>query len=185
MATPFDRACEKLRERQNSDVRLDPATFVPYAVHFAEKMIRYLALRHPKASEMLILAAQAQHLQPHDETPGFYDPQSFKGKDELRKIDADLAKQICLKAGYNEHDAHRVASLVRRENLQTDKEAKVLQDLEYLVLVSDQYKRLLEDKIEPDVNLLREALRKLTDKGRVLLLRIPYLEKNGPPVAML
>lgn len=178
----FDTATARFRQLQEIDIRLQASTFTPYALHYANKMVTLLPYIYPDATEPMFVAAQAQHLHPHFETPGLVPPGFIQSEYDFRLLDAECARQICIESGYAPDVAERVAALVRRDNIDTDQDAQKLQDLEYLVRVSDQYKRLVDENVEPDPLLLRESLKNMTEMGREFLLRIPLLERDGIPI---
>jgi len=88
------------------------------------------------------------------------------------------------RSGYTEWFADRVASLIRRDDIDTDMEARKLQDIEYLARVADAYRLLIDHQVEPEVTLLRAALKKMTPLARGLI-QLPLLEKDGVPITHL
>ena len=154
---------------------------VPYELHYSRKMTTYLDKRCPDAPDTLRLAIRAQHLRrweiPRDSYPmdkiGYH-----KWRTYLKKRQADLALEICLKSGFSEEDAGRVASMIRKEDLKKDDETQVLEDVACLVFLDDQFEEFEklhdEDKI---VNILKKTWEKMSDRGHDLALEVPMSER--------
>lgn len=155
---------------------------IPYELHYAQKMSNYLSLRCPDASEALRLAIRSQHFRrwevPRDSYPmtriGYHSWRTF-----LKKRQADQAWQICKDCGYSEEEAERVASLIRKEDMKTDEESQILEDVACLVFLDDQFedfeKGHNEEKI---ISILRKTWIKMSDKGHELALKIPMSERS-------
>lgn len=192
--TQFNKAIEQIDHAHSQDPRLvtPPQTPsadndddnnngnpepIPYELHYANKMTKYLNKRCPTASETLQLAIRAQHLRrwevPRDTypktKPGYYAWRSY-----LQKRQAEIAQQICLESGYSERDAERVAALVRKEGLkQEDGETQVLEDVACLVFLDDQFEEF-ERGVEEEkvVEILRKTIVKMSPDGRALALEV-------------
>jgi len=180
--TPFDQATERFTMLQSLDIRRESSTFEPYATHFSHKMWELLPFLYPDATEPMFIASQALHLHPHMETPGALPVYMTPTGEEMRARDAETARRICMESGYTEWFAERVAQLIRRDDIETDPEARKLQDVEYLARVADAYRLLIDHQVEPEVTLLRAAIKKMTPLGREALIQLPMLEKDGVPI---
>lgn len=181
--TKFEKAFALIDEAHSQDPRqVTPPTTttdtteptpIPYELHYANKMTKYLTQRLPNASETLQLAIRAQHLRrwevPRDTypktKPGYYAWRSY-----LQKRQAEIVQQMCLDSGYSAADAGRVAALVRKEGLkQEDEETQVLEDVACLVFLDDrfeEFERAVEE--EKMVEILRKTLLKMSGVGREL-----------------
>ncbi|KAB8079140.1 hypothetical protein BDV29DRAFT_152007 [Aspergillus leporis] len=156
-------------------------TPIPYELHYANKMTKYLTLHTPTASETLSLAIRAQHLK-RWEIPRSSYPMTKIGyhswRSNLQKRQAELAEAICLEAGYEAEEAGRVAALVRKEGLKSDEETQVLEDVACLVFLDDQFEEFErgyeEEKV---VGILRKTWGKMSDRGRELALGIDMSER--------
>lgn len=165
----------------------DPKTIVidgkdvPYELHYAQKMSKYLEKRAPSAPEVLRLAIRAQHFRrweiPRDSYPmnkqGYHAWRTY-----LKKRQAEMASQICLDCGYSEEDAMRVASMIRKEDMKKDEETQVLEDVACLVFLDDQFEEFEkehdEDKI---VNILKRTWGKMSEQGHELALEISMSDR--------
>jgi hypothetical protein len=188
MASPYDKALASIDEAHALDpkkIEVDGKE-IPYELHYAQKMTYYLTLRSPNASETLRLAIRSQHFRrwevPRDSYPmtriGYHSWRTF-----LKKRQAELASKICRDSGYSEEDAERVAALIRKEDMKSDEETQVLEDVACLVFLDDQFaefeKEHNEDKI---ISILRKTWGKMSKEGHALALKIPM---SGRPLELI
>jgi hypothetical protein len=184
MSTSYEKAIAAIDDAHAQDptkIEVDGKQ-VPYELHYAQKMTYYLSLRSPDAAEPLKLAIRSQHFRrwevPRDSYPktkaGYFSWRTF-----LKKRQAELASKICLNSGYGQEDADRVAALIRKEDLKSDEETQVLEDVACLVFLDDQFeefgKNYDEDKI---ITILRKTWVKMTEKGHELAYKIPMTERS-------
>lgn len=154
---------------------------VPYELHYAQKMTKYLEKRDPSAPEVLRLAIRAQHFRRWEIARDSY-PMNKQGyhawRTYLKKRQAEMASQICLDCGYSEEDAMRVSSMIRKENMKKDEETQVLEDVACLVFLDDQFEEFEkehdEDKI---VNILKKTWGKMSEQGHELALEISMSDR--------
>ncbi|GAD99347.1 glutamyl-tRNA synthetase [Paecilomyces variotii No. 5] len=182
-SSQYDLALRRIDEAHSDDpniVTVDDAQ-VPYELHYANKMTKYLDLHTPSASEPLRLAIRAQHLR-RWEVPRSSYPQTkpgyFAWRTFLKKRQAELAEQICLESGYSEAEAARVAALVRKEDLKQDQETQALEDVACLVFLDDQFEEFEkgydEEKI---ISILRKTWGKMSERGHELALQIQMSDR--------
>ncbi|KLU88423.1 hypothetical protein MAPG_07408 [Magnaporthiopsis poae ATCC 64411] len=161
---------------------------VPYELHYARKMTRWLAVRSPDASPVLQLACRAQHFR-RWEIPRSSYPMTRAGYLTWRaKLKAQAAAQVAellSSSGGGEMqippaDVDRVAALIRKENLASDAEAQALEDVACLVFLDDQFDGF-ESKPELDeekvVGILRKTWAKMSGEGRALALQMDLSER--------
>jgi hypothetical protein len=155
---------------------------VPYELHYANKMTKYLEQYDPSASEALRLAVRAQHLRrwevPRNSYPSTK-PGYFAWRTFLKSRQAEDAERICLECGYASDEAARVAALVRKENLKNDAETQALEDVACLVFLDDQFEGFestLRDE-EKMVGILRKTWAKMSPRGHELALKIDMSER--------
>jgi len=184
MATPYEKAAIAIDEAHYQDPKKVTKSDreVPYELFYAEKMSHYLEMRCPDASPILRLAIRAQHLKrwevPRTSYPmtkaGYYSWRTF-----LKKRQAEIVEKICIDAGMAEEDAKRVGMLVRKEDLKSDQETQVLEDVACLVFLDDQFEEFKEgyddDKI---VNIIKKTWVKMSPAGHQLALKIPMSEHS-------
>jgi hypothetical protein len=184
MTSPYSKATALIDEAHAEDpnkTTIDGKE-VPYELHYAQKMSHYLDLRAPSASETLRLAIRSQHFRrwevPRSTYPmtriGYHAWRTF-----LKKRQAELTAAICIEAGYSAEDAERVAYLIRKEDLKSDEETQVLEDVACLVFLDDQFEAFSKDHDEDKiVKILQKTWGKMTERGHELALEIP-MEKRA------
>jgi uncharacterized protein DUF4202 len=175
----YERALRCIDDAHTKDpnlITIHNGTQIPYELHYAEKMTRYLEQYDPSASETLRLAIRAQHLR-RWEIPRSSYPQTkpgyFAWRTFLKKRQADQAEKICLDCGYSADDAGRVAALIRKENLKQDGESQALEDIACLVFLDDQFEQFGKSHDEEKiVGILKKTWGKMSAKGHELALKI-------------
>ncbi|KAE9967168.1 hypothetical protein BLS_006529 [Venturia inaequalis] len=188
MTTPYEKALASIDAAHT----LDPKKIevngkeIPYELHYAQKMSHYLSLRAPTASDPLKLAIRSQHFRrwevPRDSypmtRPGYHAWRTF-----LKKRQAELAAQICREAGYGEEEAERVASMVRKEDLKSDEETQVLEDVACLVFLDDQFAEFEKEHDEGKIiKILQKTWGKMSERGHELAMEIPM---SGRPLELI
>jgi hypothetical protein len=184
MSTPYEKAIASIGEAHALDPRKINVNGkeIPYELHYAEKMNHYLSLRCHEPSDILRLAIWSQHLKrweiPRDSYPmtriGYHSWRTY-----LKKRQAELVQKICLDSGYSDEDAERVAALVRKEDLKTDEETQILEDVACLVFLDDQFEEFgKEHDEEKIINILRKTWVKMTEEGHQLALKIPMSDRS-------
>ena len=106
---------------------------------YGERMSDMLAQHFPGASELLQIAARAQHIQrwkvPRTDYPdgraGYH-----RWRNELKRLHAEWTAAILLDCGYSSDEAQRTGSLIRKENLKSDPETQALEDTACLVFLT-------------------------------------------------
>ncbi|KAL4935598.1 hypothetical protein BDV06DRAFT_125280 [Aspergillus oleicola] len=181
--TPFSKTLSLIDAAHAQDPKtVSPATTdqtsssIPYELHYANKMTKWLEKREPSPSEPLRLAVRAQHLRrwevPRSDfpatKPGYHSWRTYLGKRQ-----AEIAKGYCLDSGYDEEIAERVAALVRKESLKKgeDEEVQVLEDVACLVFLEDQLEEFQGGYEEEKVlGILRRTWVKMSPRGQELAL---------------
>jgi len=180
MTTAYEKATALIDEAHSEDPNKITVNGeeVPYELHYAQKMDHYLALRAPNAvSETLRLAIRSQHFRrwevPRSSYPmtriGYHSWRTF-----LKKRQAEQTAKICLDCGFSEEEAERVAALIRKEDLKSDEETQILEDVACLVFLDDQFEAFQKDHDEDKIiKILQKTWGKMTDTGHELALKIP------------
>jgi hypothetical protein len=184
MSTPFEKAMTAIDAAHSTDPRKISSTGglqVPYELHYAQKMSKYLSLRTDNASEALQLAIRGQHFRrweiPRSDYPmnkvGYYAWRTF-----LKKRQAEQVSEICKESGLDQEVCERVAALIRKEDLGTDEETKALEDVACLVFLDDQFEEFEKGYDEEKViQILKRTWGKMSEKGHNLALQIPMSDK--------
>ncbi|KAG7127898.1 hypothetical protein HYQ45_012277 [Verticillium longisporum] len=157
---------------------------IPYELHYARKMTRWLAARQPEAGPALQLACRAQHFR-RWEIPRSAYPMTRPGYLTWRaKLKSQAAAQVAAlltaETDVPPTDVARVAALIRKENLAADEETQVLEDVACLVFLDDQFDGF-ESKEEIDepkiIGILQKTWTKMSEPGRALALKMDLSER--------
>ncbi|KAK4669482.1 uncharacterized protein QC763_203380 [Podospora pseudopauciseta] len=160
---------------------------VPYELHYAQKMTRWLARRKKDASPALQLACRAQHFR-RWEIPRSTYPMTRPGyltwRAKQKSVAATQLTQLLssdeIQPGLDKEEIERVAALVRKEDLKNNEETQVLEDVACLVFLDDQFDdfeskpEIDEDKI---ISILQKTWGKMSEEGRGLALGMELSER--------
>jgi hypothetical protein len=161
-------------------------TSVPYEMHYAQKMTKFLEMHSPSADPLVRTAARAQHFRrwevPRDSYPRTR-PGYFAWRTFLKKRQSEQVKQICLDCAYSEEEASKVAALVAKEDLKKgegkgDAHTQVIEDVACLVFLDDQFDEFEkghdEDKI---IGILQKTWVKMGKRGQELALQMDLSDR--------
>ncbi|KAK8924525.1 hypothetical protein VCV18_004946 [Metarhizium anisopliae] len=160
---------------------------VPYELHYAQKMTRWLQSRCPEASPALQLACRAQHFRRWElprsafpmTRPGYLTWRAKQKSQAASRVSA-LLSSPAIQPALPADECERVAALVRKDGLSTDGETQVLEDVACLVFLDDQFDDF-EAKAEMDedkmVGILRKTWGKMTDEGKKLALAMDLSDR--------
>ena len=176
--TPYEKALAAIDRAHEDDptlVNIDNR-MVPYELHYAQKSTYYLGKHAPDASDVLRLAIRAQHFRRWEVPRNTY-PMTKAGyyawRTGLKKRQAEQTAEICIQSGFSSDDASRVAALIRKENIKSDDETQILEDVACLVFLDDQFEQFEKEHDEPKiVNILRKTWVKMSERGHQLALEI-------------
>jgi hypothetical protein len=151
---------------------------------YAERMSARLASLYPEASELLKIAARAQHLRRWDIARETY-PEGRKGYNEWRRAcrahHATLVGEMMRDNGYDEAAIAHVGALIRKEQLKKDPESQALENVAAVVFLEHYFEDFLakydgydDDKI---VDILGKTLCKMSPKGHAAALALPLAER--------
>ncbi|KAK0099721.1 hypothetical protein ONS95_013386 [Cadophora gregata] len=183
-ATNYQAAISLIDEAhaQDPNITIVDGKDVPYELHYAQQMSRYLDLRAPDASPVLKVAIRAQHFRRweirRDSYPmtkaGYLNWRSF-----LKKRQADLAAAICVGCNFTTEEAEEVAKLIRKEDLKKNEETQILEDVACLVFLDDQFEAFEKGHDEQKIiDILRKTWGKMSDRGHELALQIPMSDTS-------
>lgn len=144
----------------------------PFEIVYAERMTIRLGAMYPEASEMLRIAARAQHLRRFDIPRADY-PEGRNGYNDWRRACRDhhakLAGEIMLAHGYDAQEIAQVGTLIRKEKLKKDRESQALENVVSVVFVEHYLEPFMgahsgyeDDKI---IDIIGKTLRKMSPKG--------------------
>ena len=152
---------------------------LPYELHYAQLMTKYLLIHTPSPSPTVSTACRAQHFRrwetPRSSYPlgkaGYYSWRTY-----LKKLQAEQVKAVCLDCSYSEDEANAVARLIAKEDLKRgndtgDAEAQIVEDVACLVFLDDQFDKFEEEHDEEKiVGILKKTWVKMGERGREVAL---------------
>jgi len=143
---------------------LDPAALV-----YGERMSSMLKNFRPGASELLQIAARAQHIERWTSPRTNY-PEGRAGyllwRKELKDFHARRAGEIMAKLAYTAEEIDRTGALIRKERLKYDEEVQTLEDVVCLVFLkhyADEFIAKHED--EKVSRILEKTAQKMSPEG--------------------
>jgi Domain of unknown function (DUF4202) len=157
---------------------------------YAERMSARLAAIYPQASDLLKIAARAQHLRRWDIPRETY-PEGRKGYNDWRRAcrahHATLAGEFMRANGYDDGAIAHVGALIRKEQLKKDPESQALENVAAVVFLEHYFEDFLakydgydDDKI---VDILGKTLCKMSPRGHAAALALPLPERARALVA--
>jgi len=150
----------------------------PSELVYGRRMSDTLAALHPDASEILEIAARAQHIRRWTVPRGTY-PMDRTGylrwRADLKRKHAEMAGAIMREAGYGDADIARVGSLIRKERLKQDAESQALEDVACIVFlqhyIDDFAAKHDDDKL---IAILRKTWVKMSPQGHAAALGLAF-----------
>jgi hypothetical protein len=148
----------------------------PDELLYALRMTAWLDRLSPDASEPLRLAARSQHIRrwmiPRSQYPmnraGYH-----QWRTSLAAFHAQQAGQILQQVGYDAATIARVQSLLRKERLQEDADAQLLEDVICLVFLESYFPEFARQHEEAKlITILRKTWRKMSPVGRSAALKL-------------
>lgn len=147
---------------------------------YAERMSAVLGEIYPDASDLLKIAARAQHLRRWEILRANY-PEGRRGYNDWRRAcrehHARLAGTLMRDAGYDAAAIDHVGALLRKEQLKKDPESQALENVAAVVFIKYYFDDFLakytgydDDKI---VDILGKTLCKMSPKGHAAALALP------------
>ncbi len=157
---------------------------------YSRRMSARLSATYPEASDLLQIAARAQHLRRWEISRADY-PQGRHGYNDWRKQcrihHAALVGQIMRRQGYGDTDINHVGALIRKEQLKKDPESQALENVAAIVFLEHYFDEFLakyssydDDKV---VDILGKTLCKMSPRGHKVALELPLPHRTRALVA--
>lgn len=144
-----------------------------YSLRMSEQLTRFA----PNASELLQIAARAQHIRrwtvPRTDYP--MDRAGYKHwRTDLAKYHGELTAKLMENAGYGEEEQERVKALLLKKQLKRDDEVQTLEDVICLVFIhyylEDFATKHEEEKL---LDIIRKTWGKMSEAGHAAALKVP------------
>ncbi len=155
----------------------------PHAQVYGERMTARLAKLVPDASDLLKMAARAQHIRRFDIPRASY-PMDKVGyhawRNALKARHGELLAEIMREVGWPEADVERAGQLVRKERIKRDPEAQSVEDCASLVFLEFEYvdfgAKYADEKV---VDIVAKTWAKMSDAGHAQALDlVPLLPER-------
>jgi hypothetical protein len=150
--------------------------FHPAEAVYSRRMSVMLDRIYPEASELLKIAARAQHIERWTSPRSSY-PEGRLGylrwRTELKNRHAVRTAELMAQCGYGSEAIARVQSLVRKERLKYDAEAQALEDVACLVFLEDYFADFAPKHEEAKViDILRKTWVKMSENAQAAALEL-------------
>lgn len=151
----------------------------PFETVYAERMTETLERMYPDASELLRIAARAQHIRrwqiPRDTHPTGREGYN-KWRMSMRQLHADLVGGIMAEQGYSTDDIALVGSFLRKEALKRVADSQALENVVDVVFLNyywddfvAKYPDYDDDKL---IDIVGKTLRKMSSHGHAAALAL-------------
>ncbi|KAB2916645.1 MAG: DUF4202 domain-containing protein [Hyphomicrobiaceae bacterium] len=154
----------------------------PYEVVYAQRMTERLGVMYPDASEVLRIAARAQHIRRWDIARSRY-PEGRNGYNDWRKAcrehHSEVVGDIMRAHRYSGGEIARVGALVKKMQIKKDRESQALENVVDVVFLEHYFDDFLAKYSAYDdakiIDILGKTLRKMSPKGHqaALALTLP------------
>lgn len=178
----FDAAIRAIDAANAEDPRTEHAAGIarPKELLYAERMSAALLRIYPDASELLQIAARAQHLCRWQIARASY-PLGREGYNAwriaCRQHHATLVAGLLAPLGYGHTGIHKIQSMILKDNLKSDPESQALENIAGLVFVEYYLEPFLAGHTGYDaaklMGILKKTFRKMDATGRSAVLHLP------------
>jgi hypothetical protein len=157
----------------------------PFELVYAERMSERLLQIYPEASELLRIAARAQHIRRWD-IPRASFPEGRHGYNDWRKTcrehHAELVRAIMSRHGYGDDQISRVAMLIRKAQLKKDKESQALENVVAVVFLEHYFAEFDSKHSDYEdakvIDIIAKTLRKMSPRGHAAALALALPERT-------
>jgi len=151
----------------------------PYETVYANRMTETLAAMYPDASELLRIAARAQHIR-RWQIPRATHPMNRQGYEKwrrgMRQLHAELVGGIMAENGYSADDIASVGMFLRKESLKKVADSQALEnvvDVVFLAHYWDDFVAKLSDTSDAKlIDIVGKTLRKMSSHGHAAALAL-------------
>ncbi len=162
----------------------------PFEIIYARRMTARLAALYPDASDLLKIAARAQHLRRWDIARESF-PLGRHGYNDWRKEcrahHARLVSELMRGHGYDEDAIKHVATLIRKERLKKERESQALENVAAIVFLEHYFDDFHAKYVDYDddkiIDILGKTLCKMSPKGHAAALGLPLPDRTRQLVA--
>ncbi len=148
---------------------------------YSQRMTHTLKSFCPNASELLQIAAHAQHIERWKSPRSDY-PEGRSGykkwRAELGLFHGQRAGEIMATHGYSESDIDRVKFLLQKRQLKRDPETQTLEDVICLVFLEHYFESFANKHDEQKlIDIVQKTWKKMSESGQKSALTLNYSDK--------
>ncbi len=155
----------------------------PYESTYAERMTETLDRLYPDASELLRIAARAQHIR-RWEIPRNKFPKNREGYHKwrlgMRKLHAEIVGGIMAENGYSDGDVELVGKFLRKEQLKKNSDSQALENVVDVVFLNYYWDEFVGKYPDYDdgklIDIVGKTLRKMSSQGHQAALALDLPE---------
>lgn len=184
-SSKYDLAIELIDQINATDPNTedDDGLSYPKELLYSERMTDCLIEFDPTASELLHLAARAQHIARWTIPRSSY-PDGRKGyhqwRNELKTFHAKKTAEVLSAVGYTPEEIDRVESLIQKKKMKIDPESQTIEDVICLVFLEYYFDDFAKKHEEPKViDILKKTLNKMSEKGKTAAMKIEFSKECG------
>jgi len=175
----FNTAVQKIDQANAQDPHKEifQGKEYPKELLYSLRMSAWMDKLRPDAPEVLKLAARAQHIRRWEVPRSSYPMDRtgyLKWRTFLYSYHAEKASDILREAGYDEETIQKVSTLLLKQNIKTNPEMQLLEDVICLVFLENYFadfsKQHEEEKI---VRIVQKTWKKMSEEGHHAALQIP------------
>ena len=185
----FTRAVAAIDDANRQDPNLESfdGKDVPKALLYSERMTHWLATLAPEASEVLRLAARAQHIRrwmiPRTDHPqgkaGYY-----AWRIALYDFHARQTAKILSEVGYNADTIDAVSALLRKEQLKQKPDMQLLEDVICLVFLESYFSEFAKQHDDEKlIAIIRKTWHKMSPQGHAAASTLVLGQKDQALIA--
>jgi hypothetical protein len=141
----------------------------PAALLYGQRMTGMLERFAPRADELVMLAARAQHIErwtmPRDNYPRDR-PGYLKWRADLKRFHGERIRQILVAAGYPAEDAAHSSDIVQKRALGSDPDSQTIEDVACLVFLTHTALNFAHSRSRESIlEILVKTLRKMSPEA--------------------
>lgn len=149
---------------------------------YSRRMTEMLEAFRPESSELLRIAAHAQHIGRWKISRSDY-PKNKVGyhnwRNDLKKKHSEWTSEIMSSSGYSAQEVQIVRDLLQKKNLRKNDDMKALEDVICLVFLKYYFKDFsAKHEDEKVIDIIQKTWKKMTPSGHEAALKLPFDESS-------
>ncbi|WP_286235063.1 DUF4202 domain-containing protein [Thalassotalea sediminis] len=172
-------AIDKINQQDPNKININ-GEMIAKELIYGHQMTACLNKYWPTANEYLQIAVRAQHVKRWHIARSTY-PEGKQGyltwRKDLGKMHAELAKDVMLDCQYNNEEAEKTASIIRKEKLKRNQDSQILEDVACLVFLQHYFEPFaVKHNDEKVISILQKTWKKMSAQGHEIALSLQLPE---------